>query len=674
MDNSEIKITGVDSHVDGIQLVLFADGELSIEEATQVKRHLDTCMVCQAELEEIKIGVAVYEDFHQHAYSERFSPPTGAWQGFEEKLASSITEETATNRAKILSTPQDNHQKAQLVLGLNNPALSHSAKFTFNQFLSFGVVGLAAVLVIGFFFLRSNPGGRISVTEVISHAKAAQASNVQAIQHPVVYQKVRIERRAVNNTPSESIVLESWNDMENSRLRESSGRWSQVSTKKDAPDAVGDDTSLHPSHNEVSAKDRTKLPPLMREMKAIYRQNNLGEGSPISLNAFSRWSTSLPQKRETVQELQLDGRTKAYRIKAETENATSDNALRALEIIVRADDWHPVRENFVVADKGGDQTYEVAELDYKLVPLSELPGNAWDASSGAVFDTPPPPEVTLPKSKQELGNELLIDILSRLDQVDALTQDQLVVERKGDILKIHGMVPNDARKATILSALSPLENLSNLDIDIASATTANALQSTSFSKPLEAQSVNVPLSDTEGNPNLRHFLMTKKHLAGPALEQEMQRFTSVAIDHSSQAHLHALALEQIIDVIPESDSDVLSAEAFEQWRSLALKHLHKVQEEVTSLHNQLSPISSTSPDSVPLSAMVKISGDLDSQVKHLSELTNTNDKILWEILSAPSVNAPDLTLSNTTFLRSLGAEEGLIASIEHTLNHSSMQR
>ena len=137
---------------------------------------------------------------------------------------------------------------------------------------------------------------------------------------------------------------------------------------------------------------------------------------------------------------------------------------------------------------------------------------------------------------------------------------------------------------------------------------------------------------------------------------------------------HAQALKQIVIALPERDRQALGETAFGVWQSLALHHLQRVRQEATNLHNQLSPLASGLLDRSSLSASAKLAGDLDSQVRQLSELANRNDKTLWEVLSASSVRTSNPRLLSSSDVESLDAETRLAVSIGQILERSGAHR
>jgi hypothetical protein len=637
-------------HIDPTELVLFDEGQLSTESTARIEHHLMNCRRCQEELEEIQAGVAAYVSFHRSMYSETLSPPPNGWRDFEERLSRCRIEEGVQRQVLSSSELEEPDSTNQRIFEDTKRGWNDSHPVGFQWAVAMGVATLT--IAVGVFCVTSNSGKKASAVEIIQNASEKQARDFRVVQHPVVYQKVKIDRSSRGTPAAESIVMETWKDVERSRIREKTEAW--------LPGSAGEAVSHRPAVSSAA------IPLTVRNLRAIYESNHLNQDSPISLNSFSQWVHASPQKKETVEELRRDGKVKAYRITAEAADPIADDAIRSFQIEVRAEDWHPIRENFVVADHGGEQTYEIAELDYRVVPLSELNRHLWDTVSDLPHGVRPIPESTLPRLATPSESELLIDGLARLDRTEGLTEDQIRIERKDGIVHIRGVVTGEARKAEILAAFNRLANRANIEFDIRSGISASGVQS----KPIEAQPVTIPINSEEGNAEVRRYLATTQHLTGSALEEEVQHFTMTALDRSTQAQQHAQALEQLVMAVPERDRQALNKEASELWRSLALRHLQRVRQEAMNLRDQLSPLSSEFSGSTSSSAAVNVAGDLDSQVKQISELANRNDRTLWEVLSTSSVRASNPRLLSPSDVRSLDAEIRLAASIEQMLEHS----
>ncbi|WP_188552856.1 hypothetical protein [Edaphobacter dinghuensis] len=639
-------------HVEEHLLVLFAEGELPADAMESIRHHLSQCTFCCAELEEIEVAISSSQEFHRVAYSEQFSPPPNQWQEFEAKLAACLVEKD-NDPAQLRLIPEQ------------------SRRIFFNlQWFSIGLIGAIVVVVVVLFFMGSPQKPRMSIAEILATAKNMQARDLAAIQHPVVYQKVRIEKTLSGSSPAESMVLETWSDVENLRLRESTEDWSQVITGNKEPQSLNAHSDVNRQRHEKDGENHSSPPRLLHEIRSIYRDNHFKEGSPISLSDFSQWSNSSPDRRETVQELALDGSAKGYRITSEVEGPPADHKLRAIQIVVRAKDWHPVQENFIVATEEATQTYEIAELDYQILPLSKFNSSLWDVVSDAPDNLLGQPAAPKSQPRVEKNGDTLVEALSRLDSIDALTNDQIEIEREGNTLKIRGVVSGDARKAAILTALGPILNLPDVYLDIQTAAEINHSQSKSNVKPLEAQRVDIPVNNLAITSSLRHYFATQRHLTGVTLDDAVQHFMAVAFDHSSQAQENASAVHLLMNAIPEDTQDTLSVAALKQWHTLVGRHAEVVEQQAVSLHDELSLITSSQSRNLSNQANVPVDG-LHTQADHLYTLSNMNDKMLWNILVPPQNSGSAAAPSLTDLLHSLETEEHLSHQIMQSMQSSS---
>jgi len=68
------------SHPDGDRLMLFCDGELSASETAEVRRHLDACWDCRAELERLQKTISECVEYRQTVLREHLPPPPEPWK------------------------------------------------------------------------------------------------------------------------------------------------------------------------------------------------------------------------------------------------------------------------------------------------------------------------------------------------------------------------------------------------------------------------------------------------------------------------------------------------------------------------------------------------------------------------------------------------------------------
>lgn len=647
---------GLGSHVKDHLLVLYAEGELPVDAVLPVQSHLSQCKSCRVKLQEIQAGVANYREFHQAVYSERIFPPPNGWQEFEARLAATPMEEDGRDQAQPSLLSMASRERS--------PGL--------RRLLPLGFAGaLTATLAVLFFLgLSKKPG--ISIGDILAIAQNVQIRNLNSVRHPVVYEKVRIQGISYGSTHSQSIVLKAWSDMGDLRTCESTEGWSELTVDNEQPRASGGCAEASKQKPADIAKHHTAQPHLLRELSKVYRDNHFREGLPISLYNFSRWSNSSPNRKETVKELSLGGNTKAYQITSETEGQTRAHELRALQIVVRARDWHAIRENLIVADKTAEQTYEIAELDYKILPFNKTNPSLW----GIVSDVPRSP-LANPESVRSLpkpvtDGDLLVEALYRLDSIDALTNDQIKIESENNILRIRGTVPNNARKTAILAALGSLLNLRNIQVNIQSATDLSGSPTVADTEPIQAQNVRIPIGNVVAPPRLQHFFAAKKHLSGSSLNTAIQEFVMTAFDRSYKAQTNASAVKLLVEAIPQDTRNRLSTADIEQWHTLVAHHAEVVEQQSAFLQNELAPIALPQSHNLPHPAIAP-SDALRSQAEHLYALSSANDKTLWDVLAASNGKA-GTTASLSDLLLSLNVEEHLAHQISERMQVSPLQK
>ena len=637
MNRDETIMDSTTNHIELELLLLFAENELPQEEIVQIDQHLHGCEQCRTELERAQETLNLHSDyFHQTAIE---NPPPNEWRAFEGKL-----------KAYAASFEQRSSERPESTIAFlqeHEPKSSRWKDFVSWMFsaprLSVSLAGAAAAVALAV-FLQHPRSGWLMPTEIVNRAEAAQERAVQSIPNPVLYQKVKLQHAS-----SEPVTLESWNDIGASRIKQTSGTWWSL-------------TDRSKTESDKSA------PPLVRELKTVYTQNHLAWGTPISLSSFTQWRSSISTKpeSETVAELNLPNGGKAYRIRSEAAGAGPEHRIQAIEIVVRERDWHAVSENLVVAERRGSSTYEIAELDYKVLPLSGLSGNFWgensDVSSGVVSDSSSVHSTNM--------GELLIDALSRLDRVNALTQEQLTVKSQPNQgLLIQGVVTNENRKAQILDSLGPLANNTSVKIDIDTASSDSKARSGIQSKLLQVQSIDIPSGDSTSNPDLRRYLQVEKQLSGSALEQAMDHFTTIAVDHSIQAQLHSLALSQIANAVLPSEQSSLGLKVTQEWRSMMVRHAEQIERDATSLRDQLAPLFKDSVDKGG-SASLPVPGEsLQSAASRLAEITSRNNNILWNAFSVNTTDTANRALADPSYKRALDAELQLASAIRRQLTY-----
>lgn len=188
---------------------------------------------------------------------------------------------------------------------------------------------------------------------------------------------------------------------------------------------------------------------------------------------------------------------------------------------------------------------------------------------------------------------LLIEILQRLDDADALTQEQVAVERCGRQICVEGVVADETRRAEIEAALGGLAtlavrvNLAALDMAARHPVGAAPLPATFRSADL--------LRNVEpvAYESLRRAL-------GDASPAEVRQYAAATLAHALNARLQARTLRQIVEAIPPRQTALLSSSALQTLQTLAQRHTASFRAETMALRHDLEQVfDSVATDDVP---------------------------------------------------------------------------
>ncbi|MDR3727822.1 MAG: zf-HC2 domain-containing protein [Terracidiphilus sp.] len=629
--SEEIKNTALGTHFDEEQLMLYIDGELPSSEANQVKTHLFACLECRQEFSELQEANQAFTTFQEQC-SEALPEPPLNWADFSQRLQETLAQPVAERQTWWRRFSDYVRQTAS------------------GAILPWTLSGAAAAMALVFLLLHSPAKDPLTVDDVLSRAQQERAS-LDASVAPVVYQKISITDSAVPQTP---ITVQIWNDQKNGRFRE---------------EAVnGADTDRTGEARKSAGKARQAEPPsLLRDVNAVFAANHLPLTAPVSAEVFKAWVQSPGHKDESISKEKFAGGD-AYRLSAKVADSgipvASTPFIRAMDLLVRANDWHAVAERLTVASPAGTHTYEIAELEYRVIPLSELPGNVFGALEGSAAPISDSGMVATPGAVQLSFADMAVDVLDRLDSVDALVQDQIVVTRAGNEgLQIGGIVRSESRKAEILGALGSLASNPAVKLNLLSAGDARAVGTTPLTHPIQLQSVEVLLNEAGSIPEVRTYLAVHRHVPERDLDQAADHFVSDAVEHSTEAQLHAQALKHIVEILPLSNTGPVGPETREKWRALVSRHAQASRREIRQLEQQLSPVFAHAASGATLASGSAGEEDLQPEASRLLNMTTDSDRILWQAFSSNASAADRRGLTEAEFWLMLKEEDSLAAHI-----------
>lgn len=627
--SEELKNTARGTHFDEEQLMLYLDGELPSSEADLLKAHLLACPECRQEFSELQEANQAFETF-QAQWSEALPGPPLNWADFSGRLQETMAQPAVERRSWWSGFVDSVRQTAS------------------GAIVPWTLSGAAAAVVLAFFLLHPPAKHPLTVDDVLSRAEQERAS-VGASATPVVYQKIRISDSAA---PQATVTVQIWNDKTNGRFREEAVSGAETGgTRKSAGKAL-----------------KAEPPRLLSDVNAVFAANHLPLNAPVSAEGFKAWVQTPGRKDESMSKEQLAGED-VYRLSAKLVDggisAGSTPFIRAVDLLVRANDWHAVEERLTVASLAGTHTYEIAELEYRVIPLSELQGNVFGALEGGAAPVLDSGMVAAPGTGQLSFADLAVDVLDRLDSVNALVQDQIVVTRAGNEgLQIGGIVRSESRKAEILGALGSLASNPAVKLNLLSAGDARAVGTTPLTHPIQMQSVEVLLNEAGSNPDVRTYLAVHRHVAERDLDQAADHFVADAVEHSTEAQLHAQALKHIVEILPLSSAGPVSSETREKWHTLISRHAQASRREIHQLEQQLSPVFAHAASAGGMLATgAGGEEDLRPEASRLLNMTTDSDRILWQAFSSNASAADRRGLTEAEFWLMLKEEDSLAAHI-----------
>jgi anti-sigma factor RsiW len=632
------------AHIDEAHLMMYVDGELPPAEAELLLAHLQLCPECQRSLDDLQEASRAYLDF-QEQWSGSLPPPPRHWMDFERKLHEALTP-WETSPELVPEPVVERRPWGRRLLAALGKISAALGKITDSAILPWALSGAAAALALAFLFMLLPARQPLSVDQVLTRVER-QSAGRNAAASQVFYQKLRITDSAAPHSP---VTVQIWNDPQHGRFREETTN--------------GADDQAQVASSRAASDEQ---PGLLRDLHAAFEASHLSWRTPVSGEAFKQWTQASGRKEESLTEERLSGGEEVYRLSAKVADAdfvpVSDAPfIRSMELLVRATDWHVIAERMSVANQTGTHTYEIAELEYREIPLSQLPENIFRAQAGGSALVSDAGAVMPQHQSASSLADLTVEVLSRLDRADALAQDQIAVTPRGsEGLQVSGTVRSESRKAEIVGALGSLAGNPAVRLNLFTAAEARAARIAPLAHPMQVQSVEVPLNESGALSEVRSYLSARRHIPEHDLDQAADRFITDAVDHSSEAQLHAQALKQIAEIAPLFDSGQVSPATGEKWRALVARHAQTSRQEIHLLEQQLSPVFShvvaTSP--APAAGMATES-DPRPDASRLLNLTTDSDRILWQVFSSNASPADRRGLTDAKFWLML-REEDLLA-------------
>jgi hypothetical protein len=253
--------------------------------------------------------------------------------------------------------------------------------------------------------------------------------------------------------------------------------------------------------------------------------------------------------------------------------------------------------------------------------------------------------------------ELQLEVLNRLDRVNALLQEQIRVKRiSNGTLSVEGAVEDQARKAELLDALRGVAPSAAVHVAVSSPADSNRQPLNVQPQRLIVQSVEAQeQSDAAGV--LRAYLARRTGLQGDALDQEVTRFSNSLIERSVNAQLHATVLRQISADVTLA---ALSPAAVELWTTLIKRHAESIRAELASVRHDLSDVFR-----VPATEDKAGVTNMSQAITTLAELTAAVNEGLGQSFAMSTRSAGPPAIAAPPFWEVLRRAEILSSAVAH---------
>ncbi|MCS6806507.1 MAG: hypothetical protein RMM98_15790 [Acidobacteriota bacterium] len=589
------KVKFINHHLTGETMLMLVDGELSVKEAATARVHLEICWTCRRELEKIEETISLFVEFRKNIQIPLQTPPPKNWGGFRPKLLK--IKESLKPRRRCFD-------------------LSDLSPFQ----LRMGIASIAAILILALFWQLISVRS-VSAREILDRGAARQNEKLNAVNQPVVYQKLKVR---VEN--SRTLDWEVWNDKENRRAKQVIGG----SMPKESAD-------------------------ILQELSEILQKNKMNPVSPLSPESFRAWHASLESKTDEI--IEGDDLT----LKTINHNLTFEGQISEAIIKFRKADFHPFEQILKVRTASGERQFEIAEVNFEIVGLQTLKPNFFEETpvSNAIVKVtktePSPEENETPESggtsaasadtnaerpspknvespKQIADANLEVEVLQILSNAKADLGEDISVKREGGALYVRGLVETAERKSEILNALQRVRQNPAVRIEIQTVAEAVA-KNKNQTKPSTVDNLETKNLATAVENELVRKLGS---------EAEARRFATRTVNRSNQAMSHVYALRRLVRQFSPAEIKNLSPEARSKWLNLITSHARNFVAANAALYQDLDGVFDAPTVSGAGGVEINSADDLPRAIESLFAIASGSDRV---IRSAMTISASDTQFS-----------------------------
>ena len=381
------KVSLVFDHISDELLISAADGELAGAETAIVKAHLEACWHCRVRMEKIERAIEDLIDYRAAMVIPYSNRRDGSRAIFVARLSQYGAEFMPRPAWRTLL-----ERLASLSGALVVPRFAWAGAF------------LALSLAI--FLVRVAVSPTVSANAVLERARISEKTNRASVQHPVVYQKLRI--RSQKNTVTRTI----YRDLLSGRRSDSSDA-SQIT---------------------------------LTELETRMQEANLDWQDPLSIASFIAWHAGLPEKTDDV------SRTSGGLLVVHTK--VLNGPLSEVDLTLRDGDYHAIAETL----RFQDENIEMSEVDFSVL--------AFESVDPAIFAPPSPPQSAAIPVRAAVSAPSINDLVRAeaearvvLHMLGADLGEPVDISSDGKEVLVSGLVDTADRKRDLMQALQTIPYL-----------------------------------------------------------------------------------------------------------------------------------------------------------------------------------------------------------------------
>jgi hypothetical protein len=409
-----------------------------------------------------------------------------------------------------------------------------------------------------------------------------------------------------------------------------------------SPNALGEETSDQPEAAFV---------------EKVLQSNHFDAQDPLSVTGFSAWRDSLKDRKDTITE-----DAGSLTLRTRSVQPVGEWGVSEARLTVKLSAYYPVNEVLVVGPNPLPETIEFTELGNAL--SSPQPAQAASLPAGTTANRvralPPAHRVEPAGSVAVASLALEVQVRYQIHKLGAdLGQEAAVTRTSQNQLLVSSVVEPD-RKEQLLNALAPFQN--NPVIHVSVRTTDEALRDSDASTGRSSKVVTLQEDGLNAVIPAGPVLLAYFDSEGiPRAEQatSVRQFSEEAVERSNTALLHALALQEWLQLFPPGTQSFHDQER-QMWRSVIRDHLDAIVENTAALHSQLEPLYAGAKLVSRSNPLLPAEKSAVAMAMALAQCTKSQNEAIHAAFTVSNNGSQAVALKQPDFWRSLYQVQDLV--------------